>query len=134
MAKTLPFAVLIALVLVVLYRGIATPSESAAIGVLLVWVLVALIYRGLSGRQLLNVLLESTNQSTMILLITAFSAVIATVLSYLRVVRWCPGAGDRALLGLPGHHLLRPEDAVLAHHQAGLTTGWARFCVRSPHV
>jgi C4-dicarboxylate transporter, DctM subunit len=73
------------MILVVLYRGIATPSEAAAIGVILVFVLVALIYRGLTGRQLLDVLLESTNQSTMILLITAFSAVIATVLSYLRV-------------------------------------------------
>ncbi|WP_238695402.1 TRAP transporter large permease [Ornithinimicrobium flavum] len=85
LAKTLPFAVLIGMILIVLYRGIATPSEAAAIGVLLVFVLVALIYRGLTGRQLLDVLLESTNQSTMILLITAFSAVIATVLSYLRV-------------------------------------------------
>ncbi|MFK5633412.1 MULTISPECIES: TRAP transporter large permease [unclassified Ornithinimicrobium] len=85
LAKTLPFAVLIAMILVVLYRGIATPSEAAAIGVLLVWVLVAVVYRGLTGRQLVDVLLESTNQSTMILLITAFSAVIATVLSYLRV-------------------------------------------------
>jgi len=73
------------MILVVLYRGIATPSEAAAIGVILVFVLVALIYRGITGRQLLDVLLESTNQSTMILLITAFSAVIATVLSYLRV-------------------------------------------------
>jgi tripartite ATP-independent transporter DctM subunit len=77
--------VLIVMILVVLYRGIATPSEAAAIGVILVFVLVALIYRGITGRQLLDVLLESTNQSTMILLITAFSAVIATVLSYLRV-------------------------------------------------
>lgn len=85
LTKVLPFAALIAVVLIVLYRGIATPSEAAAIGVLLVWVLVALIYRGLSGRQLMEVLKESTNQSTMILMITAFSAVIATVLSYLRV-------------------------------------------------
>lgn len=85
LTKVLPFAALIAVVLFVLYRGIATPSEAAAIGVLLVWVLVALIYRGLNGRQLMEVLKESTNQSTMILMITAFSAVIATVLSYLRV-------------------------------------------------
>ena len=83
--KVVPFALLIVIVLVVLYRGIATPSEAAAIGALLVWFMVALIYRGLNGKQLLNVLLESTNQSTMILMITAFSAVIATVLSYLSV-------------------------------------------------
>ena len=47
--------------------------------------MVTLLYRDLTGKQLMNVLLESTNQSTMILMITAFSAVIATVLSYLRV-------------------------------------------------
>ena len=85
LAKTLPFALLIALILIVLYRGIATPSEAAAIGVLLVYLLVGVIYRGIKGRDLVDVLLESTNQSTMILLITAFSAVIATILSYLRV-------------------------------------------------
>ncbi|GAA1177048.1 TRAP transporter large permease [Ornithinimicrobium humiphilum] len=85
LGKTLPFAVLILVILIVLYRGIATPSEAAAIGVLLVFVMVAFLYRGLTGRQFTDVLLESTNQSTMILLITAFSAVIATVLSYLRV-------------------------------------------------
>lgn len=85
LAKVLPFALLVTLVLIVLYRGIATPSEAAAIGVVLVWILVGLIYRGLKGRQLMDVLLESTNQSTMILLITGFSAVIATVLSFLRV-------------------------------------------------
>ncbi|USQ79250.1 TRAP transporter large permease [Ornithinimicrobium faecis] len=85
LGKTLPFAALIVLVLVVLYRGIATPSEAAAIGALLVWVLVTVIYRDLTGKQLMKVLLESTNQSTMILMITAFSAVIATILSYLRV-------------------------------------------------
>jgi C4-dicarboxylate transporter DctM subunit len=85
LAKTLPFLALVVAILAVLYRGIATPSEAAAIGVLLVFVLVAVVYRGITGRQLMNALRESTNQSTMILLITAFSAVVATVLSYLRV-------------------------------------------------
>lgn len=85
LAKTLPFLALVVAILAVLYRGIATPSEAAAIGVLLVFVLVAVVYRGITGRQLMAALRESTNQSTMILLITAFSAVVATVLSYLRV-------------------------------------------------
>lgn len=84
-AKVLPFGLLILAILVVLYRGIATPSEAAAIGVILVAALVMIGYRGLTGRQLLDVLRASVNQSTMILMITAFSAVIATVMSYLRV-------------------------------------------------
>lgn len=83
--KVLPFVVLIVAVLGVLYAGVATPSEAAAVGVVLVLLLVGLVYRGLKGRQLMQVLLETTNQSTMILMITAFSAVIATVLSFLRV-------------------------------------------------
>ncbi|MFP5253049.1 MAG: TRAP transporter large permease [Actinomycetes bacterium] len=85
LVKVLPFIVLIVCILGVLYSGIATPSEAAAVGVVLVLLLVGLFYRGLKGRQFLHVLLETTNQSTMILTITAFSAVIATVLSFLSV-------------------------------------------------
>jgi tripartite ATP-independent transporter DctM subunit len=72
-------------VLGVLYAGIATPSEAAAVGVVLVLLLIGLVYRGLNAKQFLKVLLETTNQSTMILMIVAFSAVIATVLSFLTV-------------------------------------------------
>ncbi|MPZ96102.1 MAG: TRAP transporter large permease subunit [Propionibacteriales bacterium] len=83
--KVLPFIVLIVCILGVLYAGIATPSEAAAVGVVLVLLLVGVAYRGLKPREFLHVLLETTNQSTMILTITAFSAVIATVLSFLSV-------------------------------------------------
>ena len=83
--KVLPFVLLIIAVLGVLYAGIATPSEAAAVGVVLVLILIGLIYRGLTMRRFVDVLLETTNQSTMILLIVAFSGVIATILSFLRV-------------------------------------------------
>ncbi|PMB97231.1 TRAP transporter large permease [Brevibacterium luteolum] len=83
--KVLPFIALVAAVLIVLYRGIATPSEAAAIGVLLVAALVIFVYREHNGAKLLGVLRSSVSQSSMILMITAFSAVIATVLSYLEV-------------------------------------------------
>ncbi|QNN53552.1 TRAP transporter large permease [Nocardioides mesophilus] len=85
LVKVLPFLVLIVAVLGVLYAGIATPSEAAAVGVVLVLLLIGVAYRGLGSRQFVKVLLETTNQSTMILMIVAFSAVIATVLSFLRV-------------------------------------------------
>jgi TRAP-type C4-dicarboxylate transport system permease large subunit len=85
LAKVLPFLALILAILGVLYTGIATPSEAAAVGVVLVILLIGVVYRGLNGKQFLHVLLETTNQSTMILTITAFSAVIATVLSFLSV-------------------------------------------------
>jgi tripartite ATP-independent transporter DctM subunit len=83
--KVVPFVVLVVCILGVLYTGIATPSEAAAVGVVLVLLLLGVVYRGIRPRQLLHVLLETTNQSTMILTITAFSAVIATVLSFLSV-------------------------------------------------
>jgi TRAP-type C4-dicarboxylate transport system permease large subunit len=85
LVKVLPFLALIFAILGVLYAGIATPSEAAAVGVVLVLFLIGVVYRGLRFKQFLHVLLETTNQSTMILLITAFSAVIATVLSFLSV-------------------------------------------------
>lgn len=85
LVKVLPFGALVAAVLFVLYRGIATPSEAAAIGVILVALLVIVFYREHNGRELLGVLQSSVSQSSMILMITAFSAVIATVLSYLEV-------------------------------------------------
>lgn len=83
--KVVPFVGLVVAVLGVLYAGIATPSEAAAVGVALVFLLVAVVYRGLSARSFVKVLLETTNQSTMILTIVAFSAVIGTVLSFLGV-------------------------------------------------
>jgi C4-dicarboxylate transporter DctM subunit len=45
LTKVIPFAVLIACVLGVLYLGIATPSEAAGVGALLALILVALLYR-----------------------------------------------------------------------------------------
>ncbi len=95
LGRIMPVLTLILAVLVVLYAGIATPSEAAAVGVVLVLLLVVVGYRGLTPRQFRSVLLETTNQSTMILLITAFSAVIATVLSFMAVpqalAQWVTG-------------------------------------------
>lgn len=85
LVKVLPFVMLIVAVLGTLYAGVATPSEAAAVGVLLVLLLVGVAYRGLKTKQFIKVLLDTTNQSTMILMITAFSGVIALVLSFLRV-------------------------------------------------
>jgi C4-dicarboxylate transporter, DctM subunit len=81
--KVVPFLALVVAVLGVLYAGVATPSEAAGVGVVLVLLLVAVAYRGMGPRRFLDVLLETTNQSTMILTIVAFSAVIATVLAFL---------------------------------------------------
>lgn len=83
--KVLPFLSIIAAILYALYAGVATPSEAAAVGVLVVLVLIAVAYRGITWRGLGHSLLDATNQSTMILMITTFSAVIGTVLAFLSV-------------------------------------------------
>jgi C4-dicarboxylate transporter DctM subunit len=85
LTKVIPFAVLIACVLGVLYLGIATPSEAAGVGALLALVLVALLYRSVNLRNLMDIALETTQTSTMILMIVAFSAVLGQVLSFLNV-------------------------------------------------
>lgn len=83
--KVLPFLAIIVMILYVLYAGVATPSEAAAVGVVIVLLLIAVLYRGITLGGLKRILLEATNQSTMILMITAFSAVIGVVLSFLAV-------------------------------------------------
>jgi len=83
--KVIPFVVLIACVLGVLYLGIATPSEAAGVGALLALILVALLYRSVNVRNLMDIALETTRTSTMILMIVAFSAVLGQILSFLNV-------------------------------------------------
>jgi C4-dicarboxylate transporter, DctM subunit len=85
LTKIIPFAVLIASVLGVLYLGIATPSEAAGVGALLAIILVALLYRSVNVRNLMDIALETTRTSTMILMIVAFSAVLGQILSFLNV-------------------------------------------------
>ena len=85
LTKVIPFVVLIACVLGVLYLGIATPSEAAGVGALLALILVALLYRSVNVRNLMDIALETTRTSTMILMIVAFSAVLGQILSFLNV-------------------------------------------------
>jgi C4-dicarboxylate transporter DctM subunit len=83
--KVIPFVALIVGVLAVLYLGIATPSEAAAVGALFALIMVALLYRSVSPRNLMDIALETTRTSTMILLIVAFSAVLGQIMSFLDV-------------------------------------------------
>jgi C4-dicarboxylate transporter DctM subunit len=90
--KVLPFVLLISGILGVLYLGVATPSEAAAVGALFALILVAALYRSLGWRRLMDMALETTRTSTMILMIVAFSAVIGQVLSFLQVPQELAGA------------------------------------------
>jgi C4-dicarboxylate transporter DctM subunit len=81
----LPFLSLVVGVLAALYLGVATPSEAAAVGALLAFLLVVVIYRSMTWRRLSDILLESTRESTMVMMIVAFSAVLGTVMSFLAI-------------------------------------------------
>ena len=83
--RVIPFGLLIVGVLAMLYLGIATPSEAAAGGALLALVLVIIADRGMTLRRFNEILRESTGQTTMVMLIVAFSAILASVLSFLRI-------------------------------------------------
>ncbi|TCJ19864.1 TRAP transporter large permease [Rubrobacter taiwanensis] len=93
--KVIPFVGLIAGILYALYAGVATPSEAAAVGALFAFVLVALFYRSVTPKMVMEVGLETTRTSTMILMIVAFSAVLGQVMSFLGVpqelAQWVAG-------------------------------------------
>jgi C4-dicarboxylate transporter DctM subunit len=85
LVRCIPFLLLIGGVLGTLYFGIATPSEAAAVGALLALVIVVVTYRSLKWKQLMEILLSSSKESTMILLIMAFSALLGTVMGFLSI-------------------------------------------------
>lgn len=83
--RVIPFLALMVGILATLYAGVATPSEAAAVGVLLAVILVAVLYRSVTVRNLMEAALETTRTSTMILMIVAFSAVLGQVMSFLGI-------------------------------------------------
>lgn len=83
--RVLPFIILLIGVMVALYGGYATPSETAGLGALMALVLVAVVY-GLWRPKDLAPILESTiRESTMLLLIIGMSLLYSYVMSYLHI-------------------------------------------------
>ena len=85
--RVLPFLLIILGVLYALYGGIATPSETAAVGALLCVIAAVLIYRLFRFRDLWAVLRDSTRESVMILFIIGAAGVFAFMLSNLFVTQ-----------------------------------------------
>ncbi|MCB1381313.1 MAG: TRAP transporter large permease [Alphaproteobacteria bacterium] len=85
--RVIPFLVIIAGVLVALYGGIATPSETAAVGALLCIVAAIAVYRMFSLPELWAVLRDSTRESVMILFIIGAAGVFSFMLSSLFVTQ-----------------------------------------------
>src|SRR5688572_2404189 len=89
--RVIPFLLIIAGVLYVLYGGIATPSEAAGAGALLCLVLVVVIYRMWRAGPIVAMFRDSLRESVMIMMIIAASELFAFTLSLLFVTQTIAG-------------------------------------------
>lgn len=85
--RVLPFLAIILGVLYAMYGGVATPSETAAVGALLCLVIAMVIYRLWDPRQIWVVLRDSTKESVMILFIIGAAGVFSYMLSSLFITQ-----------------------------------------------
>jgi tripartite ATP-independent transporter DctM subunit len=83
--RVLPFLVLLTGVMVALYGGYATPSETAGLGALLAIVLMAIVYGIWKPKELGPILSSTIKESTMLLLIIGMSLLYSYVMSYLHI-------------------------------------------------
>ncbi len=85
--RVVPFLLVIVGVLYAMYGGIATPSETAAVGALLCLLMAIVIYRMWSPKSLWVVLRDSTRESVMILFIIGAAGVFSYMLSSLFITQ-----------------------------------------------
>ncbi|MDG1680322.1 MAG: TRAP transporter large permease [Tateyamaria sp.] len=85
--RVLPFIGIIVGVLYAMYGGVATPSETAAVGALLCLTVAILIYKLYDVRKIWMILQDSTKESVMILFIIAAAGVFSYMLSSLFITQ-----------------------------------------------
>jgi len=83
--RVLPFVVLLTGVMVALYGGYATPSETAGLGAVLAFALIAIIYRVWTLKELEPILNATLRESTMLMMIIGMSLLYSYVMSYLHI-------------------------------------------------
>ncbi|MBC7405742.1 MAG: TRAP transporter large permease [Cytophaga sp.] len=83
--RVLPFVILLIGVMVALYGGFATPSETAGLGALLAMALIAVVYGVWRPKDLQPILTSTIKESTMLLLIIGMSLLYSYVMSYLHI-------------------------------------------------
>jgi C4-dicarboxylate transporter, DctM subunit len=83
--RVLPFVILLIGVMVALYGGFATPSETAGLGAVLALALIALVYDVWRPRQLALILGSTMRESTMLMVIIGMSLLYSYVMSYLHI-------------------------------------------------
>ena len=83
--RVLPFIILLTGVMIALYGGYATPSETAGLGAVLALALIAVIYHVWSPTELKPILVSTLQESTMLMFIIGMSLLYSYVMSYLHI-------------------------------------------------
>ena len=83
--RVVPFVLLLVGVMVALYGGFATPSETAGLGAVLALVLIAIAYKVWRPKDLKPILAATLKESTMLMLIIGMSLLFSYVMSYLHI-------------------------------------------------
>lgn len=83
--KVLPFVILLTGVMVALYGGFATPSETAGLGAMLSLVIIAVMYRVVTWKRIHPILAVTLQGSTMLLFIIGMSLLYSFAMSYLNI-------------------------------------------------
>ena len=83
--RVLPFVILLIGVMVALYGGYATPSETAGLGALLALVLIAVVYGVWRAKDVAPILSATLKESTMLMFIIGMSLLFSYVMSYLHI-------------------------------------------------
>jgi len=83
--RVMPFVILLIGVMIALYGGYATPTETAGLGALLAMVLIAVVYRLWRPKDVAPLLTATIRESSMLLLIIGMSLLYSYVMSYLHI-------------------------------------------------
>jgi tripartite ATP-independent transporter DctM subunit len=83
--RVLPFLTLLIGVMVALYGGLATPSETAGLGGLMALALIAVIYGIWRPKDVAPILTSTLKESTMLMLIIGMSLLYSYVMSHLHI-------------------------------------------------
>ncbi len=83
--RVVPFVLLLVGVMVALYGGFATPSETAGLGALLALLLIAVIYGVWRPKDVMPILAATLRESTMLMMIIGMSLLFSYVMSYLHI-------------------------------------------------
>ena len=81
----MPFVSILAGVMIVLYAGLASPSQTAGVGAILALIVIGTMYRMWRPSQIMPILTGTLSESTMLLMIIGMSLLYAYVMSYLHI-------------------------------------------------